>query len=665
MKKGETRIIKLLLQYGARPGESNDAGVTPLMLATKEDRDSLIPLIMSHGIILSQVDDDQNSVMHHAATNGAVNCVKYLVKRIAKMSGYTHKFEIYKRSNCNGKTPFNIALENRQESVLEIFIKYAPNEFFTDNPKYLHEMYDKEMYQTLKAVFNKMATKSTDGNVERMNMTVEFLDSNEAGQYPKDAGYNHMIPSLLHKMLDCPEVTLKYHPIVNIVINRKLVIYRWWYILSFIFYIFFLLSLAYALIQASYLCDDQLFQYNNGFNIFRLICETFCILCWILFLVDEVIEFIIEWIQKRHESSNSDNTETALISQSGGTGRLKTIFSYFQSLNNCSKMFDSFDKILFNFPSAFSNYIFGFNVIDFSALVCFPILCILRIAGSYAQWTLASFTFILFSLRLFKYTRVIPALGAYVRSVFRVFVRDIPRFIVIVLITSISYFGGIHLAARQQPFYSTSNTVSLNNQVCSNTSQTQLFWFNQERTQNYDLRKPIISSIIFLLDGGPGNVEDDLLNVNFVFVALYIIFAFAIIVVLLNILIAQLSETYSEIIKTNEFHYKMELVVNLELKSNLAFITGKFLRKYITINKLEVPVSSWEHLKVTCPGKSMEQQVDEINDKLRSSEVIIKGESLKAARNQEWIEDRICAVENQMLSLEKKIDKILTAIESK
>ena len=663
--KGETRIIKLLLQNGARAGESNNAGVTPMMLATKEDRDSLIPLIMSHGIILSKVDDEQNSVMHHAATNGAVNCVKYLVKRIAKMSGYTHKFEIFGRSNDNGKTPFNIALENRQETVLEVFIKYAPNKFFTENSKYLHDMYDREMYQTLRAVFDKMATKSTDGNIDKMNMAVEFLDSNAAGQYPRDTGYNHMVPSLLHKMLDCPEVTLKYHPIVNIVINRKLVIYRWWYILSFIFYLFFLLSLSYALIQASYLCDDQLFQYNNGYSIFRLFCEIFCILCWVLFLVDEVIEFIIEWVQRRHESSNSDNLENALISQSGGTGRLKTIFSCFQSLNNCSKMFHFFDRVLCNLPSAFSNYIFGFNVIDFSALVCFPILCILRIAGSYVQWTFASFTFILFSLRLFKYTRVLPALGAYVRSVFRVFVRDIPRFIVIVLITSISYFGGIHLAARQQPFYSSSNTVSLNNQVCSNTSQTQLFWFNQERTQNYDLRKPLISSIIFLLDGGPGNVEDDLLNVNFLFAALYIVFAFAIIVVLLNILIAQLSETYSEIIKTNEFHYKMELVVNLELKSNLAFITGKFLRKYISINKLEVPVSSWEHLKVTCPGKSMEQQVDEINNKLRSSEVIIKGESLKSARNQEWIEDRICAVENHVLSLEKKIDRILTAIEAK
>ncbi|KAI6660692.1 Serine/threonine-protein phosphatase 6 [Oopsacas minuta] len=701
VEKGETQLVKLLLDHGARPEESNTDGITPLILTTKEDHASLIPLLMSYGIALAKVDNSKNTVFHHAAINGATNCVDYLVKRMQKMSGVTQTFQIYKNKNSDNKTAFDIALEKHQESVLATFIKYAPENFFTENSKCLHQMYEKKMYATMKAIFDTMAKRDTfasdDDDDDEMTVTVEFLDSNELGQYPRDKGYNHMIPSLLHKMLNCPEVTLKYHPIVNIVVNKKLVIYRWWYILSFIFFIFFLLSLGYALIQASYVCDDQLLQYTDPYNIVRLCCEIFCILCWMLFFVDELIEFIIEWVQKRHERRNSKDTmETIRISKSEGTGAFKVLFKCFQKVSNYSKLFESFDRLLFYFPSAVFEYIFGFNIVDFAALVCFVILVALRIAGSYIQWTFASFTFILFALRLFKYTRIIPSLGAYVRSVFRVFVRDIPRFIVIVLILSISYLGGIHLAARQQPQFSSMQTVSLNQEVCTNRSFSQLLWFNDAKTLNYDLRKPIISSIIFLLDGGPGNVEDDLLNVNIVFVILYIIFAFSIIVVLLNILIAQLSETYSEIIKTNEFHYKMELVVNLELKSNLAFITGKFLRKYNTINKLEIPVSIWENLKTTCPGKSMEQQVDEINDKLRSSEMIIKEEALKAIHNQEWIQGkisticdfisdssdksaqfgkgsssdpmtfaRISVVENKMNSLEKKIDRILTAIQAK
>ena len=686
VEKGETQMAKMLLEHGSRPEESNTDGITPLMLTTKDDHASLIPLIMSYGIAIAKVDNDKNTVMHHAAINGAVNCVDYLVKRIQKMSGVTQQFQIFKNTNSDKKTPFDIALELKQESVLAIFIKYAPDDFFVTNAKCLHLMFESKMYQTLKAIFDIMAVK-TNGE---MNVTVKFLDSNAAGQYPEDSGYNHMIPSLLHKLLSCPEVTLKYHPIVSVVVSKKLVIYRWWYIMSFIFYDIFLLALSYALIQASYLCDDKLLDYNGAFNIVRLLCELFCVLCWFLFLIDEIIEFVIEWVQIRHKRSGSESIEHITITKSDGSKTLKFI----QEICNVSKMFDFFDRNLLYFPSALLNYSIGFNIVDSGALICFVILIIMRFGRFYLQWTFASFTFILFALRLFKYTRIIPALGAYVRSVFRVFAHDIPRFIVIVLILSISYLGGIHLAARQQP-QSQSQTVSLNSEICTNASRSQLLWFNDVKTMNYDLRKPLISSIIFLLDGGPGNVEDDLLNVNIIFVILYIVFAFTIIVVLLNILIAQLSETYSEIIKTNESHYKMELVVNLELKSNLAFITGKFLRKYNTIDSLDIPLSMWENLKISCPGKSMEQQVEEINEKLKGSELIIKEEAHKASYNHEWVQEkiskicdcisdtsgvgearknsasdpvifaRITGIETKVNSLERKIDKILAALQAK
>ena len=698
VESGEKQMAKLLLDNGARPEESNAAGITPLMLTTKHDHASLIPVLMSYGLALAKVDSEKNTVLHHAATNGAVNCVDYIVKRIQKMAGVTQEFQIYKNRNDDGKSAFDIALNKRQEEILEIFIKYAPNDYFIDNAKFLHQMYDQKMYKTLKAIFNKMVEQDDD----YVSVSAKYLDSNELGQYPSDKGFKHIIPSLLHKLISCPDSPLKFHPIVNIVITKKLVIYRWWYILSFLFYLVFLTALAFALIQASYRCDDQLWNYSRPLDYVRAICEIFCVICWIIFLIDELIEFIIEWIQIRHEKAESEEVESIDITRSEGSGPLKAFFIFIQKLCNFSKRFDTFDRILLRFPGAILNYIIGFNIVDFGALVCFLVFLILRITSSSFQWTFASFTFILFGLRLFKYTRIIPALGAYVSSVFRVFVRDIPRFIVIILIISISYVGGIHLAARQQPYPVNTTTVSLSNEQCMG-SRTQLLWFNPQRTVGYDLRSPLVSSIIFLLDGGPGNAEDDILNVNVLFVSLYFFFAFTIIVVLLNILIAQLSETYSEIIKTNEFHYIMELVVNLELKSNLAFLTGKILRKYSTIEKLEIPENVWEELKHNCPGKGMERQVDEINDKLENSERIIKEESQKSAANHEWVQEkiseiadavtsknsgtgtsrirsggiqrsassdpmafaRITALEKQIQDLEKKIDKILTAVHSR
>ena len=76
---------------------------------------------------------------------------------------------------------------------------------------------------------------------------------------------------------------------------------------------------------------------------------------------------------------------------------------------------------------------------------------------------------------------------------------------------------------------------------------SQLFFFNQDTTDTYTFLTPFVDGMILLLDGGPGNRQDDILGVNLYFAVIYILFAFTIIVVLSNILIAQLSETYAEL----------------------------------------------------------------------------------------------------------------------
>ena len=220
---------------------------------------------------------------------------------------------------------------------------------------------------------------------------------------------------------------------------------------------------------------------------------------------------------------------------------------------------------------------------------------LLRAASSHLQWTFAGLSFIFFSISLLKYTRISPALGAYVSGVFRIFLIDIPRFFVIVIIVLIAYIGGIHLAARQQPSSNQSLCSVDPYQVCNN-SLSQFFWFNQELTCAYDLRRPLLSGLIFMLDGGPGNHVEDILQDNLFFTLIYLTFSFTIIVVLLNILIAQLSETYSSIIKENNSHYKIALVVTLELKSNLAFWFGKRFRKYTSIKSLTIPGAHWYQL---------------------------------------------------------------------
>ena len=452
-----------------------------------------------------------------------------------------------------------------------------------------------------------------------------FFDSNESGQYPNDPKFEPLKQSFLHKLIDCPDQELKYHPLVSIIVDKKLRFYRWWYVISFFFYLFFLCCLGYALIQASTVCDSNIWLYQNPTDRMRGVCEMICLFYLIFFIFNEVVEFYIEWTQvyelKRikneesrdiEEDENSDeesqcteeefNKEETMNREEEPQVSVKylvekTHFSIvYIKWRKAIALFNKLDAKLKYLLNAFPKYFDGaYNIIDWSALISSFLLILLRAASSHLQWTFAGLSFIFFSISLLKYTRISPALGAYVSGVFRIFLIDIPRFFVIVIIVLIAYIGGIHLAARQQPSSNQSLCSVAPYQVCNN-SLSEFFWFNQELTCAYDLRRPLLSGLIFMLDGGPGNHVEDILQDNLFFTLIYLAFSFTIIVVLLNILIAQLSETYSSIIKENNYHYKIALVVTLELKSNLAFWFGRRFRKYTSIKSLTIPGAHWYQL---------------------------------------------------------------------
>ena len=429
---------------------------------------------------------------------------------------------------------------------------------------------------------------------------VVYFDSNEDGHYPDSPDFKPLKQSFLHKLVDCPDPELKYHPLVSIIVDNKLSFYRWWYVISLVFYLFFLVCLGYALIQASTLCDSNLWFYTSPADWARAVCEVICLLYFLFFLLNEGVEFFIEWIQvceeKKEEQEDSEMTVTYISDSARGDKKtcLTKLFAEWKKFISLLALINVKCRFVF---SAFQGYFDGvYNFIDWLAIISFVILIILRAVSSHVQWTFAGLSFIFFSLSLFKYTRISPSLGAYVSSVFRIFVIDIPRFFVLVLIILIAYIGGIHLAARQQPISDPQTADSLPYQVC-NSSRSAFFWFNADLTQLYDLRRPLLSGILFILDGGPGNYEDDILGDNLFFTLVYLGFAFTIIVVMLNILIAQLSETYGEIVKENSFHYKIELVVTLESKSNFSFLFGKIFRKYTAVEFIRISLPLWNRLK--------------------------------------------------------------------
>ena len=155
VKEGRKEIVTMLLEAKAKPDEPLSNGMTPLMLAVENDHADYIQLIMAHGITLGKKDADGNTVLHHIAKNDSCASAKYLLRRIGVMKGITQEFQLFKNKNTANQTPYEVALENKNQSVLKIFIGFAPKSYFKDNPQQIHHYYEAKLYETIKEVFRK------------------------------------------------------------------------------------------------------------------------------------------------------------------------------------------------------------------------------------------------------------------------------------------------------------------------------------------------------------------------------------------------------------------------------------------------------------------------------------------------------------------------------
>ena len=274
------------------------------------------------------------------------------------------------------------------------------------------------------------------------------------------------------------------------------------------------------------------------------------------------------------------------------------------------------------FPGLLHYLLQFYNFINSLILISAVILIVLRFARNQTQWAFASLTFLLVSLNILDYIRVLPKLGAYIASILQIFLFDIPKFVVVVIVVLVSYIGSVHLAGRFE-----AQLRQANNSICLNQSSF-IFWLNEPDTLTYSLRNPFYSGSIFLLDGGPGNVEEDLRTINFVFVFVYLFFAFLFIIVLINILIAQLSQTYAEISAEREFHFILQLAVQYELLSSNNLLFGSYFRPRSVIDHIVVSGDKWNKYLDKSPGRNSELLVRDIDS--RSREVGKQVDTLQA-----------------------------------
>ena len=547
VKVNREQILWALLEHKANPDEAMKNGKTPLMLAVEQGNVDFIPLIMSYGITLMKKDSSGNTVFHYLAKHGAPKCAKYLLLCVLLISGLTQEYQLYQDKNNIGKSPFKLAIEHKQETVLEQFTKYMPEQKKTRDLNMYHQLFDKG-----RLIIREFPTRKCG---DFLSLNSKFVDSNSNGDTPEDKSFSPSKPSFLHKLASCPDSSLLLHPLIESIINAKYQIYRWWFVLSFLVHFFlFLPILSFALIQASLLSDENLTQYTSRVDYARLACEVFVVVYALGTVLMYLLNFASYWHTHYQANKNKQNNADSLLDVEFlvpktmmGNLPMKGPRLFQLTIHKCRKLLAKIDsKLRLVFSAAVQYFLSPGNLLLIVGFFCLLALIALRFVQSQSQWVFAGFVFMSYSLRLISYAKINPTLGLYISVLLRIFYQEVPKFICAFIILFIACSGTLHFFVRS------SLCTSGSELGCNHT--LQLYWFGEEYQPVYSFLSPIF----ILLNPGIGQGSfSEYMTQPIALIILYLIFAFIVPVFMLSLFIAHnfsvvSQETYRQVHSSKE-----------------------------------------------------------------------------------------------------------------
>ncbi|XP_027051176.1 uncharacterized protein LOC113678493, partial [Pocillopora damicornis] len=178
-----------------------------------------------------------------------------------------------------------------------------------------------------------------------------------------------------------------------------------------------------------------------------------------------------------------------------------------------------------------------YNYFDWLGLILTFLVIPLRFAEVRYQWNVAALGYLFNFLRLFKFSCVTRTTGLYTKTLARIIYRDITRFSVVFTIVFLGFCGAMFMALKA-------------------TGSQELF-------SNYAWL--MLAAVRALVEQQPA--EEDYSKFSWLSILILLAYMAMVIVILLNILIAQLSYTYSEAKKTAKLQYAIDtmfIVTRLE-----------------------------------------------------------------------------------------------------
>ena len=141
-------------------------------LAVRLDRKKLMPQLLTTNQDILQSGRHTGSLLHTVVVNQAVDCLAYILKRLAKScSPAAIHFQLFERKAIfvatkptkdkftvtSQKSVFELALDQQNQPILRLLLSHLRDqEYFQNNKALLHSMMDKQLYSSLKAAMDTM-----------------------------------------------------------------------------------------------------------------------------------------------------------------------------------------------------------------------------------------------------------------------------------------------------------------------------------------------------------------------------------------------------------------------------------------------------------------------------------------------------------------------------
>nr|XP_058947613.1 transient receptor potential cation channel subfamily V member 4-like [Pocillopora verrucosa] len=219
------------------------------------------------------------------------------------------------------------------------------------------------------------------------------------------------------------------------------------------------------------------------------------------------------------------------------------------------------------------------------------VLCIipLRFTGSKAQWTVASLAVLFNFLRIFKFSCVTRTTGLYTKTLAKVIQQDLTRFMTVFIVVCLPFCGALFLSLR----------------------------FSKENYQFSGLGDVLQSSFRAVFEQRP--IAEDYTGFNWLSILLMMTYMGTMIVILLNILIAQLSTTYIQAKKVARLEYDVDRILQLTRMERFPFLNlrVKYYKEGEWIGERKLAEELLEFSEERNPWESVEKKLNAIRDMMR------------------------------------------------